>query len=117
MLRAEVARLRLSAHKLNIETGRYSSKNKYVAPEDRLCNCCSLETCENELHFLISCPAYSDLREKLFTDIICRNPNFSLYNKTDKFIWLMTSEDISDIKAVAHFIQKSMLRRSAMCTK
>ena len=117
MLRAEMARLRLSAHKLNIETGRYNSKNKYIPPDERLCTCCSMKTCESELHFLIACPAYSDLREKLFTEISLRNPHFSLYNEMEKFTWLMISEDMTDIKGVAHFIQKSMSRRGGLCTK
>ena len=34
--RKYIAQLRISAHKLKIETGRYNSHNAYINPEERI---------------------------------------------------------------------------------
>ena len=49
--------MRISAHKLEIETGRYTKTTR----EERLCKLCSLEV-EDELHFIMSCPKLSKRR-------------------------------------------------------
>jgi hypothetical protein len=47
--------LRISAHSLHIEWGRY----KQLPVEDRTCGYCKTDTCiEDEVHFLIACPLY-----------------------------------------------------------
>ena len=56
--------MRILAHKLEIETGRYTKTTR----EERLCKLCSLEI-EDELHFITSCPKLSQ-RRKLFDKII-----------------------------------------------
>ena len=68
-LRKCLARLRLSAHRLKIETDRFCGNKGYIKPENRLCTNCTLGVVEDEQHFLIKCPAYTDLRIKLFDSI------------------------------------------------
>ena len=46
--------VRLSNHKLAIETGRYS--RPFKKPEERICPICKIEM-EDEYHFLNICPA------------------------------------------------------------
>ena len=57
--RIALTKLRLSNHKLAIETGRYS--RPFKKPAERICPICKIEM-EDEYHFLNICPAYQDKR-------------------------------------------------------
>ncbi len=58
-----LTRLRISAHPLRIETGRYERENGKILPEpSRICLCCNLNAVENELHMVTKCPLYTHLR-------------------------------------------------------
>ena len=54
--RIATSRIRLSSHRLRIETGRWSR----VSREDRLCNCGEVQT---EEHVLLFCPLTQQLRD------------------------------------------------------
>ena len=106
--RRALSRFRLSAHKLNVETGRYNSKNHYVKPEERICTSCSSGVCEDETHFLIDCPLYNDLRDNLYSAIAESNLHFYSYTPAQKFTWLMTTEDLNCLSDIGTFIHKAM---------
>ena len=57
--RIALTKLRLSNHKLVIETGRYS--RPFKKPAERICPICKIEM-EDEYHFLNICPAYQEKR-------------------------------------------------------
>jgi hypothetical protein len=57
---------------------------------------------EDEIHFVLQCPAYNNLRASLLQDIF--NHNLISSNDEQKFIWLMSSEDINTNKQLAKFI-------------
>lgn len=57
--------IRTGTNKLLIERGRWCKKTVM----DRVCNNCNLNQVENEVHFLILCPKYEDLRKKLYEKI------------------------------------------------
>ena len=57
--RIALTKLRLSNHKLAIETGRYS--RPFKNPAERICPICKIEM-EDEYHFLNICPAYQEKR-------------------------------------------------------
>ena len=80
--RKHLARLRLSAHDLNIERGRYLSKGKIPLITDRICRFCCLKEesrhlelleglpyfnpiLETEQHVITECPGYHHLRLNL----------------------------------------------------
>ena len=67
--RANLTKLRISAHDLHIETGRH----KNIPRQDRHCKWCKIsmgvETIEDEGHFLYACDLYSQIRMK-FVNII-----------------------------------------------
>ena len=66
-IRCLLLRLRISAHLLAIETGRYS---KPKAPlEECVCRFCS-NNVESEKHFMLECSGYSNLRDKYLTDSV-----------------------------------------------
>ena len=57
--RIALTKLRLSNHKLAIETGRYS--RPFKKPAEGICPVCKIEM-EDEYHFLNICPAYQEKR-------------------------------------------------------
>ena len=67
-LRFALASLRLSSHKLRIETDRYSGnridrvQRKCLIPLN-----CILNDLEDEYHFVLICPMYNDLRTTYIT--------------------------------------------------
>ena len=99
-----ITQFRISAHKLRIETGRFNNKLKYVPPEQRLCEYCSMNKIEDEYHYLVECPLYKDNRSKLFSYIIEENKYFPVYNGIQKFIWIMTCENILILNQFGEFL-------------
>ena len=60
--RQRISKLLCSDHQLEIERGRHNN-----TPRDgRKCTTCDLGNVEDERHFLMECPAYSDLRTSIF---------------------------------------------------
>ncbi|MEW8545054.1 MAG: reverse transcriptase family protein [Candidatus Thiodiazotropha sp.] len=79
-----VSRFRLSSHKLEIETGRYIGLDR----DTRFCKRCNMQIVEDEYHFLLVCPKYSDIRRKYFPPYYCHWPNIN------KFVTLMSSNSV-----------------------
>ena len=67
-----VAALRMSFHKLNIETGRHGRGAHRVMCANRFCRCCDTNAREDELH-IFECAAYAGLRAQ-FSDIVSELP-------------------------------------------
>ena len=57
--------MRMSTHKLSIETGRYEK----IPRESRLCTCCSERKIESEEHFIFECQNYKEERASMFKRI------------------------------------------------
>ena len=85
--RRSLTQLRLSSHKLLIETGRH----KKIPAKERFCPFCRTEV-EDEIHFVIKCKMYDHLREPLFELCLIRKQNFDYYNDQEKFIFIMNTE-------------------------
>ena len=100
-VRRQFSKFRLSNHNLMIESGRHQK----LAKIHRFCPFCP-GVIEDEKHFLISCPKYSDLRTSLFQ--ICKNlrQNFPYYSEEENFLFMMTCEGI--IIDVAKFVEQAM---------
>ena len=56
-------KLRISNHKLNIETGRYDMYK--ISRFNRIFPVCGLNI-EDEIHFLFDCPKYSSIIDDFF---------------------------------------------------
>ena len=63
-IRSDFARLRLSAHKLHIETGRYVDAANRKDLSSRICSFCTSKICEDGYHFVIKCMLY-DVLDKI----------------------------------------------------
>ena len=61
------SRLRMSSNRLEIESGRWARPNS-IPWDDRKCNICSV--LEDELHFVLECSRFAELRKNIFLDII-----------------------------------------------
>ena len=94
-------------HNLKIETRRFTIPK---TPEDlRICDHCSLNSFENELHILFHCDLYNDLRKNLF--INDRNTLFINYNIHDKVCFLFNNTDSHISRLAATFISLVFERR------
>ena len=101
--RSLCAQLRFGILPLAIEVGRFRG-----TPEElRLCEFCDLNVVEDEVHFLLYCPLYEDLRKCMFE--IVQKENADLFWKSEGEIlsWIFENE----IFVFAKFIEKAWLRR------
>ena len=83
-LRTQLTKLRLSNHTLLIETGRH----KKIPKEMRVCPFCP-NSVEDELHFILQCPTYTILRDKILTNLGEINPLLNLCSQEEKFKYIM----------------------------
>ena len=104
-----LSRFRLSNHNLLIEKGRHMRPR--LERNERKCFNCNVEI-EDECHFIIKCPLYTEERNLLFD--CCRNgcKNFDLLTVEQKFIFIFTNEDASITKILARFIFNSLKKRA-----
>ena len=82
-----MARFRCSTHSLAIETGRHMKIDR----KDRLCTYCCLHdmyAVEDEFHFLIKYPLYSDLRNQYIPNAYSHNCMFALLSSQSDVILL-----------------------------
>lgn len=96
--RQALARFRLSAHKLAIETGRWHKPQK-IPRNERKCTLCNI--LEDEFHFIFECKMYVDLRIKYINSYFWKRPNII------KFSELLLSENYAILNNLATFIFKA----------
>ena len=106
-----IAKLRISAHKLRIETDRFSNKHTYIPPELRLCLNCESNVTEDELHFVIECKKYQQLRNELFRKCMLYNKYFVDYSNDNKFMWIMLNENLGQLNNFGEYINGALRLR------
>ena len=82
-----VARFRMGAHKLNIETERYGRGSKPRSA--RICKCCDSGEREDEMHFL-HCPLYEHIREYYgfrFSDLDLFGQDYNMFCIVNGLAW------------------------------
>ena len=94
-----LARLRLSSHHLRIETARYS--NQFTERNNRVCTICNSRDLEDEFHFVLICPCYSDLRKKYIKKYFTSRPSVF------KFVELMQNENPTIIRNLGKFVYEA----------
>ena len=97
--RKSLARLRISAHTLEIERGRYTKLKR----EEQLCKACL--KIEDKPHFLLDCNLFKINNDKirLFMEkeVV---PNFNFMDNKQQFVFLMIKEDINIISCISDII-------------
>ena len=104
--RSTLAKIRVSAHVLSIERGRYLNIQKH----NRLCLCCNNGEVEDELHFLIKCKIYNNVRNKLL-DKLNRLPshNTKIKHLSNYNVFkLLNSKSHIILKLFANFINECL---------
>ena len=111
--RCTLVKLRMSAHNLQIEIGRFS-KNK-TPRDERFCPYCkTLNTLavEDEIHFLLVCSLFNKERQRFLVEIHRIFPSTASLNDLNMYIWLMSQDDYITTKCLATFCKNSIAKRS-----
>jgi hypothetical protein len=92
-VRSLLTKLRLSAHSLAIETGRYCKPT--IPANEWFCKACK-DKVEDEHHLLIGCHIYNSVRDKFFT--LCnRNFNETTEVTINRLLNPSSSQDLNNI--------------------
>ena len=112
--RSTFAQLRLSCHKLNIERGRYLPPEQRLPPSERICNKCQLNLCEDELHFILTCPVYKEERESFMQKLkqLFELINFNMLSPNELFIWMMSSVDEEFLRMFTKYLYVIYTKRN-----
>ena len=102
--RHSIAKFRTSSHHLEVETGRYHNIDINL----RTCKLCNDNVIEDEVHFLLCCPAYSDLRTQYIPAKYFINPN------AHKFCILMSTKNDKLVQAVACYLYYAFTLRNEL---
>ena len=100
--RIALSKFRTSSHDLAIEKGRYINLDR----NNRVYNNCNLKLIENEYHFLLICPKYSELRSKYIKRYYYTWPT------VQKFSNLMSANSKVIVRNLSKFIYFANLRRN-----
>ena len=95
--------MRISAHQLHIETGRYSRPNPTPINE-RKCKYCAEETVDDEAHFLLFCKTFQTKRECFFSKMNLIVPNFKNMIDQDKLSIILCPATPAAVKLSNKFI-------------
>ena len=82
--RKNLTKLRISAHDLKIETGRYTKTDI----QNRICLNCNNHQIEDETHFLLNCSLYHHIRNDLTVKL--QNYNYTNLSEDEKLKFLLT---------------------------
>ena len=91
--RVTVSDMRLAAHNLPIETGRYCNTPR----QSRCCGVCNQNEIGDEFHYCMVCPQHEflHLRTTFLTDLNMINSNFQLLDKKSLFSYIISTADTS----------------------
>ena len=123
--RVLLTKFRIGICPLRIETGRREqvSRNKRRLPEhERVCQCCyhASDVVEDEVHFLVVCPAYEALRMSLFEvirseySILASDLEVRMLDPKSLFRDMMASENIKVVNSLASFLYKAFRLREKL---
>ena len=101
--RSLMAQFRLWILPLEIEVGRYRN----IPLANRICQMCTANAVEDEIHFLCECASYSEYRLNLFSSAEETDPSFSSSDLIDKFVYIMSNHQ----KAVITFLTSAVFKR------
>ena len=97
------SRLRVSSHRLEVESGRWVKPVRIPFDERKCVNCSVLE---DEYHFILECPLYSDLRKKYISKYYWLRPNMF------KFLELLKSTSTGRIRKLSCYVYHAFNQRT-----
>ena len=99
-----MCKLRISAHKLNIEVGHYNKTPR----NERFCKKCKTGEIEDEMHFLLLFNHFETDRKNILDLVVGEVKNFHTLGCENKLILLMNNENISILNTVGKFINDNL---------
>ena len=108
--RSVVAKLMCGTSNLEIERGRH----KKIPRENRFCILCQNMEVEDEVHFILKCPFYDDLRNPILQLANLQYPNFTELTDLEQLKVIFQSEDL--LKTASFCLNRMYNRRSQMLT-
>ena len=109
-VRSCFTKLRISSHKLMIETGRYN-RPRNIPVNERYCNYCKNNNIEDEIHFVLTCKLFETERElfhKKLYEFVLFDENLSV---NDLFTTLMSNTDYDICELFTKFIYECYEKR------
>ena len=102
----------MSNHTLMIEKARHM--RPIPDRSERKCFVCKVNV-EDECHFITKCPLYKEERKLLFNAFSNECKHFESLTDEQKFIFILSNEDIGLTKFLAKFLFRSFkIRESAL---
>ena len=95
-LLSHLAQFRYGILLLRVETGRYVGLNV----NERICNLCNMNETEDEIHFLLRCTCYNDLKHLFTRNVIEARSDFSSLTDSQKLVYLMESHNVNIAKYI-----------------
>ena len=117
--RYNLAKIRISAHKLEIEMGRHKrktiqengiTKRVHIPEKERLCQNCDLACVEDEIHFLFQCPLYKVEQDDILCPLLGLQ-NGTSFNAGSAVYELFASKDEVKLKILAKYITTLLGKR------
>ena len=105
-LRKMIANLRCGSLQIKVETGRYEN----VPLPERSCTFCSDGSIEDEIHVLLHCELYNDIRYRLLQHMNSLIENFNELPPVTQYCTIMTTSSCQYI--LAKYLFKMMKRRN-----
>lgn len=102
--RSALTRLRVSSHRLRIESGRYGRGR--VERHERTCQFCDTNELEDEYHFVLKCSAYENLRSQYIKRYFYIRPSMA------KFIELLQSKSHKVLTNLCYYLKKANIKRN-----
>ena len=96
-----MSRLRLSSHRLAVESGRWH-KPLPIPFIERKCTICNV--LQDEFHIVIKCNLFKDLRNRYISRYFWLHPNYL------KFTQLLATHSEADIRKLSIFVFKAFER-------
>ena len=96
----EIAKIRM----LNIELGRYNNTER----SERICTLCDAKEIEDEYHFILQCPRYSNLRNAHIKQYYHRRPNVL------KLVQLLSTTSIKELSNLGKYLERANKLRNKL---
>ncbi len=91
-VRKSLSNLGCGTAPLHIETGRFEQPR--LEAYEIYCQVCNAENVEDEKHFLLLCPAFTDEHQQLFHTVSIIYNGVNDMSNDEKFIFLMSEQSV-----------------------
>ena len=109
--RRALSQLRVSSHRLAVETGRYLRPP--IPAIERICKYCHLQNIDDDLYFITECDFRAIERDHLYEIVKKYFPNFIAKNNRDRFVDILTSPGGDQLRTLRKYIFKGFKTRDA----